>query len=200
MNKNESAAGTRDRLIAAMSDSLQRRGYHGVGLNDILQQAQAPKGVLYYHFPEGKVELAVAAIEGSVDAIRSSLQRQRTSKADPVAVLTAWLNGARKRLEESDFERGCPFAAVALESTADDARLREALARAFHSLREILGQILLDAGVLSKRAADLSTLMISAYEGALIQSRVAGNSKAVRDTALLLLEWVARELPKEEAA
>ena len=55
--------GTRDRLIAAMTDALRRRGFHGVGVSDILQQAGAPKGVLYHHFPGGKAELAVAAID-----------------------------------------------------------------------------------------------------------------------------------------
>ena len=32
-----SVPGTRDRLIAAMTDALRRRGFHGVGVADILQ-------------------------------------------------------------------------------------------------------------------------------------------------------------------
>ena len=200
MDKREFTADTRGRLIAAMSDSLQCRGYHGVGINDILVQARAPKGVLYHHFPDGKVELADAAIAASVDAMRVGIERLRASKPDALAALKAWLAAAGKRLEASDFERGCPLAAVALESTAEDGRLREALARAFGDLRASLAQMLADAGISSRRATDLATLMVSAYEGALIQSRVAGNAAAVRGTAALLLEVVARELPAAEAS
>src|SRR3990167_3882874 len=49
---------TRDKLITAMADALQRKGLHGVGLNELLAQAGAPKGSLYHHFPGGKSELA----------------------------------------------------------------------------------------------------------------------------------------------
>ena len=56
---------TRERLIAAMSDLLERRGFHGVGLSELLAQAQAPKGVLYHHFPGGKTALMKAAELGN---------------------------------------------------------------------------------------------------------------------------------------
>ncbi|MCC6132310.1 MAG: TetR/AcrR family transcriptional regulator, partial [Acidobacteria bacterium] len=43
MTRSAELPATRDRLIAAMSDALQRRGYHGVGLSELLVEAQAPK-------------------------------------------------------------------------------------------------------------------------------------------------------------
>jgi TetR/AcrR family transcriptional repressor of lmrAB and yxaGH operons len=46
-----------------MLTALRTKGFHGVGLSELLAQAQAPKGVLYHHFPGGKTELAVAAID-----------------------------------------------------------------------------------------------------------------------------------------
>ena len=52
MNTSNTKQGTRQRLIAEMADLLQRKGFHGFGLNETLSQAQAPKGVLYYHFPK----------------------------------------------------------------------------------------------------------------------------------------------------
>ena len=60
MNATDSTPSTRDRLIAAMLDALRRRGYFGIGLNELLASANAPKGVLYHHFPGGKTELETA--------------------------------------------------------------------------------------------------------------------------------------------
>ena len=80
---------TRTRLITAMADALQRRGLHGVGLNEILRDAQAPKGVLYHHFPGGKTELAVAAIQAIVGGAQSQRQfDQDTANAYLVDKLT----------------------------------------------------------------------------------------------------------------
>jgi predicted alpha/beta hydrolase len=41
------------------------------------------------------------------------------------------LEHAQKRLAGSDFEKGCPLAAVALESAAQDHKLRKALDEGF---------------------------------------------------------------------
>ena len=65
------ADSTRARLIAAALRLMQCHGYCGVGLAAILEVADAPKGSLYHHFPEGKEGLAVAAIaylESEVDS------------------------------------------------------------------------------------------------------------------------------------
>lgn len=184
--------GTRDRLVSAMTDALQRRGLHGVGLTELLQAARAPKGVLYHHFPGGKSELAVAAIRGAVAWLCGGLDHLLEQRADPVSALRQWLADAQKQLERSGFERGCPLAAVALESTPADAPLRAALAAGFAALRSRLAALLVQAGVAEPRAAGLATLTLAAYEGALIQARVAGHAQPMRDTAdTLLALWAA---------
>lgn len=188
------APGTRDRLIAAMVDALQRRGLHGVGLTELLAQAQAPKGVLYHHFPGGKAELAVAAIDTAVDRLCRGLERLSAGHPDPTNALAAWLDGARRQLERSAFERGCPLATVALESTADDAALRAALARGFTSIRERLAVMMVAAGVAPARATALALLIVAGYEGALMQARVAGDSAPLRGTADALVGLLRSEL------
>ncbi len=52
---------TRDKLAWAAAKLFQEKGFHGVGLNEILASAGLPKGSLYHHFPNGKVDLALEA-------------------------------------------------------------------------------------------------------------------------------------------
>jgi TetR/AcrR family transcriptional repressor of lmrAB and yxaGH operons len=177
-----------------MARALQQRGYHGVGLVELLAEAGAPKGVLYHHFPGGKTELAVAAIDQVVADIDAGLQRLLQRPGPPLDALRQWLARAAHQLQRSGFERGCPLAAVALESTPEDEAIRAALARGFAMLRQRLTQVLGQAGVAPARAPGLAALAVSAYEGALMQSRVAGNVQALRDTTDTLLALVAREL------
>lgn len=58
---------SRDRLIRTASKLFRRKGYSGVGLSEILKEAGLPKGSLYYHFPNGKQELAEAATRWAGD-------------------------------------------------------------------------------------------------------------------------------------
>ena len=187
---------TRERLIAAMVDALRRRGLHGIGLTEILQAAGAPKGVLYHHFPGGKTELAVAAIDATVTQIDLALQRLLQRKASPVEALRQWLDAAGQQLQRSGYQSGCPLATVALESTAEDTALREALARGFATLRRRLAEVLMQAGVADARASGLAALLVAAYEGGLMQARVAGDAQPLRDTTATLLAIVAAELQR----
>lgn len=52
---------SRDKLVWTASKLFQERGYHGVGLSEILAVAGLPKGSLYHHFPNGKADLALEA-------------------------------------------------------------------------------------------------------------------------------------------
>jgi TetR/AcrR family transcriptional regulator, lmrAB and yxaGH operons repressor len=180
----------RDRLIAAMTDALRRRGLHGIGLTELLQVAQAPKGVLYHHFPGGKTELAIAAIDQVVERMTSGLDRLLGTTPDPLQAMRRWIAGATARLQDTGFEAGCPLATVALESRSEDQALREALARAFERVRERIALGLVGAGLPAERALGLAALIVAAYEGGLLQSRVAHSVEPIQratDTLLTLL-------------
>lgn len=186
--------GTRERLIAATLDLLRRRGLHGFGVSEVLAHADAPKGVLYHHFPGGKVELAIAAIESAVSQIVGSLEQLRDSGGDRVHGLRGWFERAQAQLERSGFEQGCPLAAIALESTAGDAALKQALNRGFSAIRSVLARMLADAGLPRDRAARFATLIVAAYEGALLQSRIAGERGPAEQSMRLLLQLVRADI------
>jgi TetR/AcrR family transcriptional repressor of lmrAB and yxaGH operons len=165
--------GTKQRLISAMSVGLQRHGLHATGINDVLRRAGAPRGVLYHHFPDGKTALAVASIEESIAEITGWLDFALEKYPDPLEAIERWVRAASRRLSESDFEAGCPLATIALETTSDDTEVRNALAAAFAELRARMSQALTNAGVANSEG--LATLIVAAYEGGLLQARVANS-------------------------
>jgi TetR/AcrR family transcriptional regulator, lmrAB and yxaGH operons repressor len=191
----DSPASTRERLITAMRQSLHRRGLHGVGLNDILARAEAPKGVLYHHFPGGKTALAIAAIEATTADLGQALQALLRSSPNPSVALQTWMHGALKRLEASAFEAGCPLATVALESTAEDAELRAALARAFATMRGHIAAALEQSGRTPESATALAALIVAAYEGGLLQARVAQSIEPLVLAMRSLLSLLAEAKP-----
>jgi TetR/AcrR family transcriptional regulator, lmrAB and yxaGH operons repressor len=167
-----------------------------VGLAELLAQANAPKGVLYHHFPGGKHELAVAAVQLSAADMNAYLRktfepapskvRDDGKPADLAIVLVRWFDMSARVLDAEHYERGCPLATVALETTAADFALREALAQAFTGVRATLSQCLVAQQRSPQEAEALATLLVAAYEGALMQARVEQSPKPLRATALAL--------------
>lgn len=170
---------TRQRLIAAMREALRRRGLHGIGLNELLAEAGAPKGVLYHHFPGGKTALAVAAIDDSVRRLCAQLDAMLASGQPLIVVLEGWLAGGERKLEQSGYAAGCPLATVALESTPQDPEIRAAVDAGFSAFRQRIAAALRAQGRSADASEALAALIVSAYEGGLMQARVAGNTESM---------------------
>ena len=70
--------------------------------------------------------------------------------------------------------------------SADEA-IRAALADGFAAIRTRLADALAGAGMVQEQACGTAALIVSAYEGALVQARVAGNVRVMRDTSEALV-------------
>ena len=186
----------RTRLINAMTAALQKRGLHGSGLTELLAEAKAPKGVLYHYFPGGKSELAVAAVNATIERLCAMFD-QRMAGGDVPAALMAWVDGAQNRLAASGYESGCPLATIALETTAADTDIRAALAAGFEKIRLRLAGGLVAAGYDPASAACLAALILAAYEGGLLQARAAGTPEPMRLVGQALLSLLNLHRPKE---
>jgi TetR/AcrR family transcriptional regulator, lmrAB and yxaGH operons repressor len=172
---------SRARLLDAAVDLLQRQGYHGTGLNELLEQSGAPRGSLYHHFPGGKEQIgaeAIARAGGQVAAAVAHLLRTGPSVADAVQALAGLLAAG---LEASQFERGCPIATTALEVTPRNEPIRAAVQASFESWLAPLRERLEAAGFAPEQAAQRADLTIAALEGALVLARARQNADVLRD-------------------
>ena len=68
--------------MTATQELLRRRGYAASGLGEIVARSGAPKGSLYFHFPGGKQELAIAAMERSAAQLRDAMAAILDSSED----------------------------------------------------------------------------------------------------------------------
>lgn len=169
----------RESLIAAMSRALKRSGYYGIGLNELLAEVKAPKGVLYHHFPEGKMELAIAAVQSRIDEVCSLLDDVGLRSADPLSDIQRWFDESLRILAARGFAEGCPLGSMALESTPKDTAVRGVLADGFAAIRQRLA-MLLERAFRTCDGEALAGLIVSAYEGALMQARVASRMDSMR--------------------
>ena len=78
------APDTRERILTAAQRLFRKRGYHATGLSDILEAANAPKGSLYHHFPDGKEAIGVCVVEKISTGLLNLLAQSRARSIEAV--------------------------------------------------------------------------------------------------------------------
>ncbi|MBF6165559.1 TetR/AcrR family transcriptional regulator [Streptomyces gardneri] len=158
---------TRGKLVDAARTLVERHGYYGAGLNQILAASGAPRGSLYFHFPGGKDELVAAAIAQAGKEIAALIDT--IEPGDAAAAASRLLRVFGDRLEASDWQQGCPVATVALDVAAANDAVQAECAAAYAAWQQALRLRLRADG--RENADDLAATVLAMVEGALLLAR-----------------------------
>lgn len=173
----------REQLIDTTCELMETQGYHATGLNQILAESGAPKGSLYYYFPEGKEELATEAIERSSRAIEARIRGMMAEIDDSVTAVTTFIKALAEQVEASGYRAGGPITAIALESASTNDRLRMSCDSAYESWQDAFADRLRLGGFGEARSQRLGALIIAALEGGIILSRSQRSPQPLHDVA-----------------
>jgi TetR/AcrR family transcriptional repressor of lmrAB and yxaGH operons len=191
------ALDTRSRMIRAAATSFRTRGLAATSFTEVLAASGAARGAIYHHFPEGKAELARAAVEWFGEEVEESLRAldvpEPQRSPTPADVVERFLEAVRPVVADAAEGCGCPVAAVSLESTRDDDRMLAAADAAFGSWSEEIARQLRGAGLAKDDASDLAALMTSTLEGAQILCRASRTIEPFDRAAAALRRYVCAD-------
>ena len=161
------AGNVKQTMVERTAVLLARKGLQGASFSEILEASGAPRGSLYHHFPGGKDELVLAALEHAGNQALAVLDRLSGKSAREVAegFLSLW----RSVLARSEFSAGCAVVAVTVAAETDD--LRERAATILRGWRERLVALFVESGIPKKKARAVATSLVAACEGAVILAR-----------------------------
>ncbi|WP_220794315.1 TetR/AcrR family transcriptional regulator [Nocardioides pelophilus] len=180
---------TQQRMVASMLELIQSHGYAGTGLNAVLAHSGAPKGSLYFHFPEGKEQLGERAVGLAADHFESMIVAVLDSagpKQSAGKVAESMVALLSEFLETNDFEVGCPVSVVALEMGGESDRLRTACEQAYDRWIAPVAEFLVARGHERRAAQSTASAVISLVEGAMIVARTRRDVQPLRDAARTL--------------
>ena len=168
---------TRERILQAGVAQFQAQGYHGVGVAAILEEARAPKGSFYHHFPGGKEQLAVEALgwlAGEVDGFLDGLDRQG---ADGTTMAVGMADYAARGLARRDRMRGSLITVLAGDATPQSAAITGALQAAVEGWLDRLSRGFVREARAEPREAARAALAL--IEGAAVLCRIEGAPDAL---------------------
>lgn len=181
---------TRSRLSASMLELIQTSGYSGTGLNAVIDHAGAPKGSVYFHFPDGKEGLGVAAVDLAAAQFAQLIAEAAASAGGAAAAVRAAVEALTAIVSDSDYRLGCPVSVVTLEMGAESQRLRNACAAAFESWIAPTAALLEAEGLDAAPARSLATVVVSTIEGAVILARATRSAQPLTSAADVLAELI----------
>lgn len=157
--------GSREKMIQAACMLFQAKGFHATGLNEILEKSGAPKGSLYYHFPNGKEELALAAVELASEIIQGKIQEGLSRHSDPVLAIEEVIKNMALALESDGKLQNISISLIAMETYLTSETLRKACKQSFAALEERYAAKLLEAGMAEDMARELGLVIQLMIEG-----------------------------------
>ena len=169
---SESQPSSRDRLVGATVRLLRKQGYAASGVSEIARTGHAPMGSFYHYFPDGKEQLAAAAIDAGAAEYAALIERALTGGGTLPEQLSRVAKLTARALQRSGFELGCPVATTALETITTSDTLQDRAAGAFAQWQGIICQRCIDEGVSASQASELAMNVIALIEGAELLARV----------------------------
>jgi TetR/AcrR family transcriptional regulator, lmrAB and yxaGH operons repressor len=162
----------KEKMVAATKELIRERGYNATALSDVLERSAAPRGSVYFHFPGGKAELAMAAAAAhAADQLRHIDAAAEESKS-AAELIAAYVDLGREGMVASGYARGCGVAPLVTEgATAESKEIAAASRKAFAAMIDRLASHLVAYGMKAGDAHDLADAVIAGVEGAMVTSR-----------------------------
>ena len=173
----------REQIIQTTCHLIEIQGYHATGIKQILAESEAPKGSLYYYFPDGKDELVEEAIAYTGKIIAQRLQEGMRLHDSAVKAVPAFLRQLSRYVHESGYQAGGPITGVALEAASTNERLNTACRQVYQQWQAVIEEKLLTDGYSSARSKQLASVTISLIEGAIILSRTERTTTPLQNAA-----------------
>jgi TetR/AcrR family transcriptional regulator, transcriptional repressor for nem operon len=188
---------TRRDIVAKAAPLFNQKGFEGTSLADLMQATGLQKGGIYRHF-SGKKELAAEAFDYAWEkAVRGRL--------DGIADVPDCVDRLKKTIDNFVERRtglvpgGCPLMNTAVEADDGNPLLRARARRALQGWTERLSRITAEG--IEKQEIDrrvtprqLSELIISSLEGALLISRLQNDEGPLRAMRQHLDEYLEQSI------
>ena len=187
----------RDELIRVGSEIIVQQGFNAASLNDILSAAGVPKGSFYYYF-SSKEDFGLAIIDNFADKYQDKLKILEDEQFSPLTRLHNYFKAGIAEMETCQCTEGCLIGNLAQELSAQNELFRVRLNRVFADWEQYFAHCLkaaYEAGEIAddRHLDDLAKFILSSWEGAILQAKVAKSTLPMQTFVKILFEQVLSE-------
>ena len=186
MNRPAGKLATREKLLDQGVALIMEHGYHGAGLQTILQSVGVPKGSFYHYFASKEdfsAEVIQHYIAPFIERLDYELQRPGI---DARQALRAYFKDLTLEAARRDFRGGCLLGNLMGEIGETSDKCRASLHAAVNRYRDKLAEALRRGQREGVFRADLSAetmadLLVNQWQGALLRMKIERSVRPLQD-------------------
>lgn len=187
---------TKEKILKQAAELFNQHGYSGSSISDIMRATGLQKGGIYNHF-RSKQELALEAFDFAARYNSKHILVALKGKQNVVERLQAILAVFSSYVDSPPLAGGCPILNTAIESDDANPALRERVQQAMNSWRNLICRIInkgIANGEISStvEADTVATIMISTLEGAIMMSKLYGDSIHMKRAVNHLTDYIKK--------
>lgn len=195
MSKGEE---TKAKILQQAAELFNQQGYAGSSISDIMRVTGLQKGGIYNHF-QSKDELALQAFDFAIASVSQHTRAALRSKHHAIERLQAIIGVFSSFVENPPIKGGCPLLNTAIESDDTHPALRERAQQGMNSWRKLICLVIekgitrgeIRAGV---DADEVATIIIANLEGAMMMSKLYGDSIYMQRVINHLNQYISSQL------
>jgi TetR/AcrR family transcriptional regulator, lmrAB and yxaGH operons repressor len=164
---------SRAKAIEGAERLFRTQGYAATGLTQILEESGAPKGSFYFHFPEGKRQLAREVLDVYGARVLAGVRALAAKHSEPASFIRAVGKAMAMEMEATDWTLGCAAQNLAIELAPGDREFADALTKTFAGWTSVITDAIRAAYPSRAVAERRATAILAALEGAKTLARTS---------------------------
>jgi TetR/AcrR family transcriptional regulator, lmrAB and yxaGH operons repressor len=168
-------------MLVSAAEVLRERGAAGLTIDEVLARSGAPRGSVYYHFPDGRNQILTEALQYAGEAITEVIDE--AAQKGGMYLVRQFVEFWEDLLVESEFTAGCPVVAAAIGSADGEPQLTTVAGGIFRHWRDALTRAFVADGFDGSDAASLAIMCIASLEGAVVLCRSIRSVDPLREVA-----------------
>ncbi len=198
MTPRQPSSETRQRLLDQGVATLIRRGYHGTGIKEVLEEVDVPKGSFYNYF-ESKEQFGVEVVRRFAQRVEGRMDEWlENPNGDALSALQDFFEDEVRRHGEERV--GCLFGNLGAEVGDTSETIRRALSEGLRGMDVRFARIICLAqkqGTVrtDRSAEELAAFLLDHYEGTLLRMKIEGTLEPIRQVRTLILNDFFRPRP-----
>lgn len=186
---------TKEKLQQIGAKHIHHKGFNNTGLQEILKEANVPKGSFYFYF-KSKEEFGLAIIDVFISFFEKSIGYSLSDKSlSGLQRIKAFFYTTTDILNENNFTGGCPIGNLSLEMGDLNENFRLKISDAFSKMEEKIFECLKDAQSAKEisQSIDIKTsagFIINSWEGAIVRAKAEKSNKPLETLEKMIFEKI----------
>ena len=186
----------RKQLLEQGIKMFVNQGYHGTGIQEVVDNVGIPKGSFYNYF-ESKENFGSEVIKAYSEQFKSLLSDiLAESENNAFNAIRIFFDVLIKRFEEKRCREGCLVGNLAAEISDNSEIGRKTISVCINEWKDIIAEVIRRGQKQKRIRADIkpdkcADFLVNSIEGYVLRMKIESNTKPIRDLKALFLQYIS---------